>query len=218
MVQATAAIILAIIVFVPACMYGSKLLGRFSRSDQAEASFHTLASEIAEMSVAREGEARSRVLLLDPESALFYFSPAATGARSTILLGDPVPECIAPKWFGTHARAAQRKCISRNICDELYFEHMNYPSTECGGKPCLILCQGVTKGEARELETGVRCLPTYYDLYDISLSCEELIVEPLDASISVSLPSSVLYRAEDDPRRYALELRKEQNTVVVQVK
>ncbi len=217
MVQAIAAIILAIIVFAPACVYGSKLVGRFSRSDQAETSFHALAGEIAEMSLVREGEARSWVLILDEESALFYFSPAMTGARSTIGLGDPVPECIAAKGFGTLARAEQRKCISRNFCDELYFEHFSYPTTECVGKQCLVLCQGVTKSEPRELETNVRCLPAFYDIYDIQLSCEKLIVEPLDAGISLSMPS-VLYRTEDDPRRYALELGKEQNTVVVQVK
>ncbi len=216
MVHAIAAIILALIVFVPACVYGSKLLGRLSQSDQAEQSVHALAREIREMSLAREGEIRSGVLIVDPESALFYFSPAMTGARSTIWLGDPVPECIAPKGFGTHARTALRKCFSRNFCDELDFEHFSYPLTECGGKQCLVLCQGVTKSEPRELETNVRCLPTFYDLYDIQLSCESLIVEPLEASVSLNMQESI-YRKKTDPKRYALELVKEQNSVTVTI-
>ena len=78
MVKFLVTVLLAIIIFAPACMFASKF---FSLSSQAKDNFVDFVNEIKEMEQAQLGERKSFVLILDKETAVVYFEKDKSQVR-----------------------------------------------------------------------------------------------------------------------------------------
>lgn len=120
MVKFLVTILLAIIIFAPACIISSKI---FRLSSQAKENFGDFVKEIKEVSAAGEGEKRSFMLIMDKGSfaALFPHDEQTHPADSKPAIN------LGSKYLGLPPRVV---CIS-----------FIYPTNECKGKPCLCLCR-----------------------------------------------------------------------------
>lgn len=72
MVKFLVTVLLALIIFVPACIGISKL---FRLSNQAGSEYKSFVGDIQQMDQAPVGERRSTLLILDSETAIVYFEP-----------------------------------------------------------------------------------------------------------------------------------------------
>ncbi|MBT4805166.1 hypothetical protein HON71_03265 [Candidatus Woesearchaeota archaeon] len=70
MIKFLVTVLLAIIIFAPACLFASKF---FSLSNQAKDNFVNFVNEIKEMETAQLGERKNFILILDEPTAVIYF-------------------------------------------------------------------------------------------------------------------------------------------------
>jgi hypothetical protein len=120
MVKFLTTLILAMIIFVPACMFVSNL---FKISDQALDSFNDFSEGIEQFVKGVDGQVTTQLLILDEDSLVVLFKENKN-INITEQHEDNVKE--------------------GRITETYYYAKkyvLNYPQTKCSDKPCLCLCQ-----------------------------------------------------------------------------
>jgi len=146
-----ATVILALFLFIPACMVASKL---FIRTGQAADSFADLVKDLEDLSGTRGDATKTRVLIMDVGNFIAVFRQEST----KILINQELSQINAANPEGGG--------VERNI----YF---SYPQDRCQSQSCICLCQeykvsaeGVFESEASYLCSSLFC----EKLNDIQLS------------------------------------------------
>jgi len=150
MLKFLAALILALILFVPACGLVSKF---FRLSNQAKSNFHGFVEEIERFSTSPDEAKGKFLLIMDKGSFIVLFNDEAIKKQVAVRIESGVS-------YGE--------------------KDFHYPSSSCGGKPCLCLCRA-------------------YDKNEDGVVCNQLICEPLEGMEFTDYWFSV--REKDSPMR-----------------
>jgi hypothetical protein len=183
--------ILALIIFVPACMFVSRI---FTLSDQAKTSFSDFTDEVIDFAQ-KEDDSDSTVLIMDVGSSIIFFK-------------NEERELVSSKRDDVeHEDGATIKKQNRNF--------LSYPK-QCSSVPCSCLCRAFDEDQKEIIKTfdetnGYSSIKiTEYDIQCRSLSCQALHSD-------IKINSFSHYRSEKDPRRSVINLNKEDGVVSLSV-
>ncbi|MBR9683407.1 hypothetical protein GOV03_02605 [Candidatus Woesearchaeota archaeon] len=194
MVKFLTTIILAIIIFVPACLFVSKAFGA---TVQAKDNFGEFVREIKEFSAtSKDGEVSSFMLIMDTKSFIVLFDEK----EKRQLVGSSIEgDSSCPEGF-----------CSEDAYNKNYF--FTYPKT-CGEEACVCLCREFEEGEEILIKVPNPLDEIKSFDYETEYICKTLHCE--------GLPEVVLKegwgitRNKDDLRRTAIQFKKESNQVEV---
>ncbi len=181
-------LVLALVLFVPACYAVSKLF--FRLSDQAEENFDILTQKLQEFSDAGEAQ-KSFTLIMDGKTGIFLFNSTQNSYANTEQAS-----------YGDEMQA--NTLISRNF--------LPYPSG-CSSAPCICLCREFTSLGKPPIKSD-----TDYGLgyvvtsYDTEIGCSTISCH----QISGNFASWSTYREEAASRRVIVNFIKENETVKIQ--
>ncbi len=178
-------ILLALIIFIPACLFVSKF---FRLSEQADTNFNEFVQKLEEFSRS-EKQKDSFLLILDKETFIAAFHYPTTVEFHTE---------IRETGGGTFRSSGEKTTtISK---------YLSYPS-QCPSLPCICLCREAQEGESASQR----------DKKSISYACEQLRCRELkDFPLSDNWGISRL--TEEEPRRIAIEMKKENNQIILAAK
>ncbi|MDP3640012.1 MAG: hypothetical protein Q8R53_02295 [Nanoarchaeota archaeon] len=218
-------VVLAIFIFIPACLFVTKTFFRLSA--QGEDSFRDLVNEVKDVAEAAEGEQRTFVLKMDAGNVVAAFTiekfklfSLRKGSDIQVAGVDPGPDIIYIETeSGLRARelelpgwAALTDLVSSFPVDVSFFLSPPVQACQTTTAPCLCLCQEITQENVQMDPRVGRALGGSVDL-----RCEssETICRPLS---SVEFPRSwgIARLTESDPRRIPLRITKEAGKVIIE--
>jgi len=211
MVKFLVTIVLAIIIFAPACLVSSKL---FRLSDQAKESFvdfiidvKDLAGDTQESELVKQ---ETSLMILDDDSFIAFFKE---GDETAIVGGN----------YDESQMGAYHK---------FYGFYFDYPTELCNGGACACLCRDydtivpdtntktLATDELAELfydQRGVFSAPTGYLYYEVKYSCLKLSCEDLNDGIlarSWGLERNEDHTESSEFRRISIQLLKDEKGTV----
>ena len=195
-----ATVILALFLFIPACMVASKL---FIRTGQAADSFADLVKDLEDLSGTRGDATKTRVLIMDAETFVVAFKEGSERA----IVDNPIER----GQIETDQANPDPDSIGMNIDSDLDYI-FKYPQDRCQNtKTCLCLCQKYELGER-----NVRSQTTATEIVqrgEITYLCTQLACENLDIQLANNF--GVTRASEDEPRRVELKLEKVSDQITI---
>ncbi len=204
-------IVLAIIIFIPACAFVTKFFFRLSA--QGEDSFRDLVNEVKDVAEAAEGEQRTFVLKMDAETVVAAFKPGTINIFSveqegTALSSDEL--AALPEW-------ARIDHLAESAIVGINYDLSTPP--QCLGSACLCLCRNVEReqDETQFEEIGAFPAPPVNRLVGtVRLTCGEDSLCRVASPAEFSHGWGSLRISESDPRRIPLRITKESGKVVIE--
>ena len=193
MVDFLVTILLAIIIFVPACLLSSKL---YQQSDESKSSFYDFVSEVEKFSKdARDGEIKSVLLNVDVDSPVVFFKD-----KEKVLVD--IENVLVPE--------------GEAATTEDFYYYFNFPSEKCSNLPCLCLCQEYSSGEAIQYDPQM-----IYDVECGKIYCQDFSDLKLEKSWShfrrseQSFIKTGISKEADSQRRVVILLTKQNDQLVI---
>ncbi len=204
-------VVLAIIIFIPACAFVTKFF--FRLSPQGEDSFRDLINEVKDVAEAAEGEQRTFVLKMDAETVVAAFKPGTISIFSLEQEGAALSSdalAALPEW-------ANIDYLAESSIVGISYDLSTPP--QCLGSACLCLCRNVEReqDETRFEEIGAFPLPPVNQLVGtVHLACGEDSLCRVAAPAEFSSSWGILRTSESDPRRIPLRITKEAGKVIIE--
>jgi hypothetical protein len=213
MVKFLVAVVLAIIVFTPTCIFTSKL---FRLSTQAQDNFGDILKEIKEVAQSEEGEAKTLLLITDPETSIVSFK-ANEDHNLQYEVCDTRGRLKTCEVLPYTSRQVGYEGGERRF--DLTSTTYPYP-TQCAGNDCICLCQerivseNSVREETKEDEHSGDSL--YFRYLHQEIICSKMLCQPLEG-IEVE-PFHFVRENREDLRRELLEIKKEDGKVKLTLK
>jgi len=201
MIKFLVTVLLAIIIFAPACMFASKF---FSLSSQAKDNFVDFVNEIKEMEQAQLGERKSSILILDKPTAVVYFEKDQNQVKV-----DVIADSLSLNYHVIFEKPGQCNADKSCLCLFREFEQgSDLTELRFSVKPTSAICESFdTNIKLNDCGIGV---PTRVESYICSngFTIERSLI--IKASGVLGLDGTNYYEA---PRRIALTLEKGTNQI-----
>jgi len=194
MLKFLVSVLLAILIFTPTCIFGSKF---FRLSSQAKDNFNDVVSTIKQVAQ-QEGDVKTVLLIMDGDTALLTFEKGK-GHEVTYRTCESksgVETCEEKPYRITY----QDTPVSP-VRKEIHTTY-TYPD-QCFGKDCICLCQ------EREVQgTQQEGAQVVFE----TATCTQILCSPIG---DLSVKKFYHYRSEDDPRRTFLEVKNDNGDIVL---
>lgn len=192
MVKFLTTVILALVIFVPACMMVSKLF--FRLSDQAKDNYLDLTKKLPEYARSTDEKPKSFLLITDGETGIFLFAEEGNAyVNSKTATIDPTTE------FG--------KTVT--LTSNYFFA---FPKQQCSSVPCICLCREFKILEKSPLKSSTdQSIGSISHSSDQELGCNSLTCQQLEGRYQ---PWSY-YRNESGERRVLIKFSKENDAVKI---
>ena len=222
MIKFLVTVVLALLIFTPACYFTSKL---FRLSNQAATNFNDFVNVIGTVSNSGDGSQSSFLLILDDDTSIVKFNE---DGEKVWLIYPSVPAFDfdarsgfgknVPNFGGSPTKEYMRQC-SGDDCKQ-YYVFYDYPDNKCTKegikKDCMMLCQQV-----EFIDTFVREEPLprsqtvtgVLQIFNRELFCKQSVVIQLEDDVNVQ--QFYKFRSGDDPRRTVTKLKNEGGMVYV---
>ena len=220
MIKFLVTVLLALIIFAPACMFVSKI---FKLSDQAKDSFFDL---IVKVSNAEPGSKGSFLLKMDKDTALMKFDKDGKVSNENYVIpnGFFIPE--EPEFttfLETYPNSNQNSYAwTKDGSDYKLIKHIiDYPKKSCKEKDCLVLCRD---GVFEESEVKTYTWKNFdvqgdqeidYELVKWDYICKQKIVLSFEDDVQVGKFFYQRPSSDDSSRRVLVKLENREGKVRV---
>ena len=197
MVDFLTTVLLAIIIFAPACYFLSKV---FILSDQAVDSFNNFPDKIKEFANDENKAEDNYLLILDTGSAITSFTDDQGSKLYSRTVSSQLPT------------GPNREKVISSVSDY----YLAFPADKCTNLPCLCLCRNANEVEVLDNKELSTTTSTFQDTlnYEKTVSCPLLTCSTLLKGLDLA-PGFSIYRGEKNARRVLINMKKESGKIIL---